>query len=135
MIGPQFYTHLEIANFVDGERVRASGSEDTPVEDSFADWSPDGETLVIARRYLDDRYTAGKQVYALDLASGEATPLVVDGQYTHAAPQWDASGRRVVYQRFDLITPDAVPEIWVTDLSTDSPTLVSANAFFPAWVR
>lgn len=135
LIGQQFYTHLEIANFEDGERVRASGSEDTPVEDSFADWSPDGETLVIARRYLDARYTSGKQIYALDLASGDATPLVVDGQYTHAAPQWDAAGQRVVYQRFDLITPDAVPEIWVTDLATDSATLVAANAFFPAWVR
>lgn len=134
LIGQSFYTHLHIADVTTGDRTRASGPEDTPVEDAFAAWSPDGARLVVARRYLDDRYTAGKQIYALDVTTGAVQPLVVDAQYTHAAPQWDAAGRRIIYQRFDLLTPGAQPEIWVYDTMSGDAALVATNAFFPAWL-
>ncbi len=133
-MGQAFYTHLTIANMAASEREPVSGAEDTPVEDGFASWSPDGSRLVVARRYLDERYTSGKQLYTLELATGAVQPLVVDAQYTHAAPQWDAAGQRIVYQRFDLRTPDAVPEIWVYDEATGDARQVATNAFFPAWV-
>lgn len=131
--GVEFYTHLEMADLVRDARVPITGPFDTPIEEGSADWSPDGRALLIARRYMDEHYSAGRQIVQMDLLTGAAETLVADPQYTHAAPQWDADGRWIVYQRFDLVTPDALPEIWIYDTITDEAFLVLTNAFLPAW--
>ncbi len=131
--GVEFYTHLEIAVITHDSRVPVTGPYDTPIEEGGADWSPDGRTLLLARRYMDERYTAGKQIVWLDLLTGAAETLVTDPQFTHAAPQWDSTGRWIVYQRFDLVTVNAQPEIWVYDTVTGNTQLVIENAFFPGW--
>ncbi len=58
----------------------------------------------------------------------------MDAACTHAAPQWDPSGRWIVYQRFALNDPNAQPEIWVFDTQTGQTQLLAENAFFPAWL-
>lgn len=131
--GVEFYTHLELTTIMTAERVPVTGPYDTPIEEGGADWSPDGRTLLVARRYMDDRYTAGKQILRLDLRDGTVETLVADPQFTHAAPQWDASGRWIVYQRYDLVTINTMPEIWVYDTDTGAAQLVIENAFFPGW--
>jgi len=133
-LGQEFYSHLRLADLTTGTVTPLSGPEDAPVEDAFAAWSPDGATLLITRRYLDERYTAGKQLYLLDVAAGTAQPLVVDAAYNHAVPRWDAAGRRIVFQRFSLATPGVQPEVWTFDLTNNALTRVAENAFFPAWV-
>ena len=130
--GLQFYTRLEVADFEAVTRTRLSGNES--VEDNAAAWSPDGTRLLVARRYLDERYTAGNQLYVLDLARDETVPLVVDDAYTHAGAHWDASGRLVVFQRFALDAADAEPEIWTYDTATGTLTLVAEGAFLPRWL-
>lgn len=132
-IGLEFYTHLEMVDFDAQTVTRLSGQPETPVEDGVAAWSPDGSRMVITRRYLDERFTNGKQLYLMDVESGDVTPLVVDAAYTHAAPAWDTAGQRIVFQRFSLIEPGALPEIWTLDLSTGEPVLAAENAFLPAW--
>ncbi len=134
LIGQQFYTHLEMADLDTLSRRSISGGDDTPVEDSGAVWSPDGTRLAVARRYLDGRYTNGKQIYLLDPDTGEAEPLVVDPAYNHSAIRWDASGRRIVFQRFSLGGAGARPEIWTVDVETGALEQVADNAFLPAWV-
>ncbi|HML23681.1 MAG TPA: Ig-like domain-containing protein [Aggregatilinea sp.] len=133
-VGQQFYTHLELADFDAGTTAPISGDSSAPVEDGSAIWSPDGTQLLIARRYLDGRYTPGKQIYMLDPATGEATPLVIDDAYNHAAMRWDAAGTRIVFQRFALQDPDAQPEIWMLDLSTNEIRKLADDAFLPDWV-
>ena len=135
LLGEMFYTHLELADFTDDTRTRLSGGENAPVDDSLGAWSPDGESLLITRRYLDEqRYTSGKQLYLLDVASGEAAPLVVDGSYNHAVPQWDPSGTQIVFQRYPLAATGARPEVWRYDLQTGSLSQITTNASRPAWV-
>ncbi|WP_119066004.1 Ig-like domain-containing protein [Aggregatilinea lenta] len=133
-IGQQFYTHLELADFDAGTTSPISGDAAAPVEDGSAIWSPDGTQLLVARRYLDGRYTPGKQLYLLDPATGDATPLVIDSTYNHAAMHFDASGTRIVFQRFALQDPDAQPEIWMLDLNTNAIRKLADNAFLPDWV-
>ena len=132
--GEVFYTHLEMVDFAAGERTRLSGEPDAGVEDGGAAWSPDGTRLVVARRYLDDRYTLGRQLYLLDPTSGDVEPLVVETDFTHAAMHWDASGRYVVYQRFSVLDPDTQPEVWLVDVATRETRQVAPDAFFPAWL-
>ncbi len=134
VLGQEFYTHLRLAELPTGTITPLSGPEDAPVDDTFAAWSPDGSTLLVARRYLDARYTAGKQLYLLDVTIGSAQPLVVDAAYNHAVPRWDVSGRRIVFQRFSLAAANAQPEVWTFDLDTGTLTRVAGNAFFPAWL-
>lgn len=133
-LGQEFYAHLMLADLPAGTQVSLSGEPDAPVDDGFAAWSPDGTRLVVARRYLDERYTAGQQLYTLDVATGDAAPLLVDAAYTHAAPQWDATGRYVLYQRFALAEAGAQPEVWVLDTHTGEARMLAQNAFFPAWL-
>lgn len=133
-LGQEFYAHLVLADLSAGTQLSLSGAPDALVDDGLATWSPDGARLVVARRYLDERYTAGKQLYTLDVASGDAAPLLVDAAYTHAAPQWDATGRYVLYQRFALAEADAQPEVWALDTHTGQARMLAQNVFFPAWL-
>jgi Tol biopolymer transport system component len=133
-IGQQFYTHLEMIDFELVERAPLSGPDDAPVDDGRAVWSADGARLLVARRYLDERFTAGKQLYLLDVASGSAEPVVVDAAYNHAAQQWSADERWIVFQRFALAEADAAPSVWVFDQQTGNLTQVAENALFPAWL-
>jgi len=87
----------------------------------------------VARRYLDERYTPGQQIYLLDVETGEAEPLVVDARYNHAAVSWDPSGERILFQRFALQEADARPEIWMLDLTTNEVRRIVENACLPAW--
>jgi len=133
-VGEVFYTHLELVDFAAGERTRLSGELDAAVEDGGAAWSPDGARLVVARRYLDERHTLGRQLYLVYPASGAVSPLVVEPDYTHAAMHWDSSGRYVVYQRFSVLDPNTQPEVWLVDAVTGETRQVAADAFFPAWL-
>jgi Tol biopolymer transport system component len=133
-LGETFYTHLEIVTLDEMTIERISGSADAPVEDVAAGWSPDGSRLLVARRYLDERYTSGTQLYGLDVASGQAEPLVVDPAYNHAAMAWDVAGRWIVFQRFSLVEAGAQPEIWLYDSARGESMRVAENAFLPAFV-
>jgi Tol biopolymer transport system component len=133
-LGETFYTHLDIVTLDEMTIERISGNADAPVEDVFAGWSPDGSRLLVARRYLDERYTSGTQLYALDVESGQAEPLVVDPAYNHAAMAWDATGRWIVFQRFSLAEAGAQPEIWLYDSAHGESMRVAENAFLPAFV-
>ncbi len=132
-LGPQFYTQLELVDLTTRVVTSLSGGNDAPVEDRGAAWSPDGTRLLVARRYLDERYTPGQQIYLLDVETGEAEPLVVDARYNHAAVSWDPSGERILFQRFALQEADARPEIWMLDLTTNEVRRIVENAFLPAW--
>ncbi len=133
-IGQEFYTHLEMFDFTLQGGLPVTGTPDTPVEDVLAAWSPDGSRLALARRYLDGRFTAGQQIYLLDVVSGEAAPLVVDPAYTHAGIGWDSTGQRIVFQRFSLVESGAQPEVWVIDLRSGELTRTAENAYLPAWL-
>ncbi|NLX11135.1 MAG: hypothetical protein GXY36_15925 [Chloroflexi bacterium] len=133
-LGQEFYTHLEAVDLQTVERVQLSGPEDTPLEDSDAAWSPDGSRLAITRRYLDERFTPGRQIYLLDPATLEVEPLVVDAAYNHAVLSWDQTGTRLVFQRLRLGQAEAQPEVWIVDVASGDLTQVAAGAFSPRWV-
>lgn len=132
--GSQFYSQLERAALDTGSIIRVSGPEDAPVEDGEGVWSPDGQRVAVTRSYLDDRYTLGKQIYLLDVKTGEVEPLVVDSSYYHAGLHWDSSGQRLVFQRYPLQQADARPSIWVYDLATAQLQHVAENAMVPQWI-
>lgn len=120
--------------------IKSLTSPDDPIDDDSAAWSPDGKTLAIARRYLDDRYTRGKQLYLLNPDDSSVQEILFDPQYQLGAFIWDPNGTQLVIQRF----PDPVamgdpnnpgkPEIWTVDVATKKLTKIADDAFFPDWV-
>jgi hypothetical protein len=116
------------------------GNPDDPIDDDNAAWSPDGARLAIARRYLDDRYTRGRQLYLMDMATGETETLLFDERYMLGFFSWDPNGTALLLQRFPdpvaLNDPEnrGIPELWILDVNTKALTKVADNAMFGRWL-
>lgn len=131
-------THLQIAN-LETQRFTDLTDPDEPIDDERGVWRPDGQAIAVARRYLDDRYTQGRQLYLIDADDGSAEPLVVDPAYYHGFFAWDPAGRQLVIQRFPQAAPqeraaEIRPEIWVFEVESGGLIKVADNAFHPRWV-
>lgn len=120
--------------------VTPLSSPDDPVDDDFARWSPDGSYLVIARRYLDDRFTRSKQLIKINPLDGAVEDLVQDPRYGNGFFSFDPAGSALVIQRFpdtvELDDPNnrGLPEIWVLNLQTKALLKVADNALIGRWV-
>jgi Tol biopolymer transport system component len=135
----QARSHLQIADLVTRQFSTLTAPED-PIDDDMAAWSPDGDFLAIARRYMDNRYTRGRQIYLMNPVDGTIEPLVVDDRYSNGFFSWDPNGRQLVIQRFPELDESGQPnssgqaEIWTYDLDTGALVQVAVNGFFPRWV-
>ena len=113
---------------------------DEPIDDGMPIWNPNGRYLAVGRQYLDNRYTRGSQVYLYDTQTDLVTPLIFDERYTNGFFSWDATGQRLVVQRFPELdengspTQGGTPEVWTYDLETDTLTLIATNANRPRWI-
>lgn len=132
-------SYLKMAN-ADTQELAQLSHPDDPIDDDAAAWSPDGTKLVISRRYLDDRFTRGRQLYLLNLADNSVEPLVVDPLYANGIFSFDPTGTQLVIQRFPELTAsgeansEGKPEIWTYDLNMQALTQVAKDSFFPRWV-
>lgn len=135
----QATSYLQIVDLVNKTIERVS-NPDEPIDDDSAVWTPDGQSLIVRRRYTDERYTRGSQIYQVNAVDGSAEPLIFDTNYQNGLFLLDPTGTQLVVQRF----PDAValndpnnpglPQIWTLDMQTKALVKVVDNAYFPRWV-
>jgi len=138
--GDQLFSHLRIADLLEKE-FRAFTDPEGPTDDVVAQWSPDGETVAMARRYTDDRWTMGHQLYirSANADDDELTPIAFSERYNTSYFRWNSDGTQLVMQRFPLQNEDgtpnreARPEVWVYDVETETATRIIADAFIPQW--
>lgn len=132
-------SHLQLADLTTNQ-ISDLSSPAEPLDDATTAWSPDGRSLAIARRYLDDRFTLGKQLYLMNVDDRTVRPLVIDERYFSGYFSWDPQGERLVIQRFPQLTEDGQtnndgrPEIWTYDVQSNTLVLVASNAYLPDWV-
>lgn len=137
--GSEARSNLQMADLETGQVIDLT-SPDERLDDTQSDWNPDGVRLALARRYLDERYTRTRQLYLLDTASGDVTPLIEDPRYFNGFFSWDPQGDSLVIQRFPELTEDGQvnnngrPEVWIYHVNTGELTRVATNAYFPRWV-
>ncbi len=136
----QFFSHLRLADLLD-KQFAAFTDPQAPTDDVSAQWSPDGETIAFARRYTDQRWTNGYQLYVRPLtAADDLAPIAYSERYSTSYFRWNPSGSRLVMQRFPLLHQDgtrdqnARPEIWVHDFETETSFKIAADAYLPQWV-
>lgn len=132
--GTSYYTHLELATLDSGDTIYLSGEQANPVDDLSIAFHPQDESAAITRRYLDNRYTEGGQVYLLDLTTLQETPLVVDRNYSHSYVNWSADGSYLVMQRFDFRNTRPVTEVWIYEIASGTLRQLSTNAYQPAFL-
>jgi Tol biopolymer transport system component len=98
----------------------------------------DNETLIIARRppYQANSggVAAGPQLYKLDIATGAATALLIDENYSNGSMTVSPDGSMVAFQRFALGKPGARPELWVLDLATGEAKQAANDSVNPRWM-
>ncbi|MDE2818757.1 MAG: hypothetical protein OXI40_03385 [Chloroflexota bacterium] len=139
--GEQFFTYLRIADL--GDKTFAAFTDPNgPADEASARWNPDGQTVALARRYTDKRWTPGHQLY-LRSANDEdeaLAPVLYDERYSTSYFRWNQTGDRLVMQRLPLASGDGVdkrrrvPEIWVYDIESGDSSKVAENAFVPQWI-
>lgn len=138
----RYYTHIEllelprfgVTNSPDPTVSRLSGPIEAPLEDGQAAFHPNGNTVAVTRRYLDERYTQGSQLYLIDLATDAVTPLVVDASYNHAALNWHPSENWLLYQRNALDDVSQI-EIWLLDATTGKTTMIENDGYMPKFLN
>ncbi len=137
----QFYSHLQLADLAKKE-LGAFTDPEGPTDDVAAQWSPDGSTVAIARRYTDSRWTPGHQLYLRDFSADaeDLTAIANDPQYNTSYSRWHSSGEQLVLQRLPLPADAASgnaparPQVWVHDLRSGESRKIMEDAFLPQWV-
>ncbi|MEM9951798.1 MAG: hypothetical protein AAF846_09375 [Chloroflexota bacterium] len=139
--GDQIFTYLKLVDFTQSPATFDNFSDPNGATDDIAiDWYPDGQQVTVGRRYTDDRWTRGYQLFNVDAETGETSELVFDEAYGHYFFEWDTTGDQLLMQRLQLLDSDgnlnnlARPEIWVYDAETDSLIKVADSGYFPRWV-
>ncbi len=132
-------TYMQVVDLVN-KKLQPLTAPDDPIDDNTAVWSPDGKSLIVGRRYLDERTTHGRQIYQVNPVDSKAEPLVVDPDYQNGYFSLDPTGTQLVVQR----SPDQIamndpnnlglPQIWTYDMQTRALVKVVDNAYFPRWV-
>ncbi|MDQ7025142.1 MAG: hypothetical protein Q9P01_14370 [Anaerolineae bacterium] len=137
-----FFAYMKIVDFTqDPPVIRNFTDPQAAIDDSAIDWHPSGQFVTIERRYMDERYTRGFQLYNIDVSTQEITPLLVDENYSHHYFAWNRTGDSLVVQRIPLLNDDGTannqtsPQIWVLDAETGAVTLISEQAFHPRWIE
>ena len=137
----QLFTYLKLIDFTDSPATFENFSDpDGATDDIAVQWHPDGQHVTVGRRYTDERWTRGYQLFQIDAESGEETTLLYNENYGHYFFTWDNTGDNLLMQRLSLLNDDgtvnqqAGPEIWVLDYQTGELTQIVEEAYFPRWV-
>jgi Tol biopolymer transport system component len=108
--GGSVQQYLRVVNLVENTADFISTPDD-PVEDDQVRWSPDGEHIVVARRYTDERYTRGHQLVMIDPDNpGDVQPLTDDPAYANGVFHFDPNGDQLVIQRLRVLNEDNQPD-------------------------
>ncbi len=104
------------------------------VEDASPAYSPDGEWIAFGRKYLDERWTPGRQLWLMRSDGTEPRPLTDDPDFTHSSISWNPDSGSLAYMRVSSVDPNLPPEIWVTDLAGSASLLLAEGGYLPQWI-
>jgi dipeptidyl aminopeptidase/acylaminoacyl peptidase len=135
-VAGQVRTIIESLDLQAGTSAEVS-PPDVPLEQGQLGWNPEGSTITIARRYVGQEPTLGRQLYNLEPSGAGIRPLLVDADFDHAFFVWEPKGGRLLVER-SLVrggsAQDSRSQIWILDPASNALTQVATNAFYPRWV-
>ena len=95
-------------------------------------WSFDGKWIAFGERCLSDRPT--RQLWLVNAENYAGSQITDDLLYNFANYQWDPTSRLLVFQRFEMGSASAAPDILLWRFSTEQLELLAKNGHSPAWL-
>lgn len=110
-------------------------SQKMNAEDTSPAFSPDQRWLVFARKYLDPlQWTPGRQIWLMNLATGEMRPLLQEAAYNHYAFAWSPDSGWIAFVRFNQMDPTQPPELWMINADGSQPRQLMKGGYAPQWM-
>jgi len=132
---PLFYSHLYRVEAISGLIEDLSPGEELMVEDASPVYSPDGNWIAFARRYLDpSRWTPGRQIWLMCADGSEARPLTDDTTKLHTSLAWSLDSKRLVFMRRSASDFSQPAEIVWLDISEPQLNPIVEGGFLPKWI-
>ncbi len=139
VFGEQMYVRPYLVDFEyprsehESENVRSLfGVEAAPVDYSLPEWSPDGEWLLCGLRVTG--MGLNRQLWLISLDGNQAQAITDLPSYTHAAYRWDASGQAIAFQRLQVGSSQAKPEVAVWWQDQGEVVVLAQDAGMPEWL-
>ena len=130
-----FFSHLYKNVMSTGDLNDISPGPDVLVEDSSPSYSPDGRWLAFVRKYLDtNRWTMGREVWLMDVSSGEVQTLTDDPTANFSSISWSLDSRRLAFMRNNLANPAAMPVVWVWNMAEGESSEFIEGGYIPQWI-
>jgi Tol biopolymer transport system component len=101
-------------------------------EFGYPTWSPDGHWITMAVRLA--RGGLSKQLVMLQVDGSEVKTITDTQLYTHSSYRWSPEGDWLVYQRLELGTSTAKPQIYAWNQTTGETKMVVDNGGTPDWL-
>jgi len=105
------------------------------LEDTAPVFSPQGDQLAFARKYLTIvDWTPGRQLWLIAPDTLQARQLTDEPFYNHYNFAWSPSGDMLAFVRFNQTELIELPEIWIINLLTGNSTPIIEGGFAPQWI-
>jgi Tol biopolymer transport system component len=105
------------------------------LEDLNPSFSPNGLNLAYSRKSLDPQnWTPGRQLWVLDIETGENRQLTDTGEYHHSSFSWHPDGDKLAFVRFNQATLSEPPEIWMINKDGTESIRLIINGYAPGWI-
>jgi Tol biopolymer transport system component len=110
-------------------------TELSATNDGGAAWSPLGDRIAFGRQVsAGGRSILGPQVWTVTPDGMQAKQLTDEPQFSHGSLDWSPDGQWLALQRFDLLTQQAKPEVWLLRADGSVMRMLAGDAILPAWL-
>lgn len=110
-------------------------SGDGIVEDMSPVYSPDGQWLVFARKFLDaDRWTPGRQVWLMDANGDNPHALTDDELYSYTSFAWSPDSQWIAFVKANRTAPEVQPELWMIGVDGSNLLQLVIGGYAPQWI-
>lgn len=132
---PPFFSHLFRIDASTGRTLDLSAFSGYFVEDVSPAFSPDGEWIAFARKFLQfSEWTLGRQIWLMRNDGVGAYQLTEEANFNHSSIFWSADGARLIFMRLDRTNVSNSPEIWMVDVESGEATQLIVGGYLPMWV-
>lgn len=127
----EFYSHLYR---IDALSTAVSELSRGSVEDASPSYSPDGQWIAFARKYLDERWTPGRQLWLMRSDGTQPEQLTDQPDFSHSAISWSPDSQQLAYMQRSQTDANLPPQIWVSDLSGEQQRMLVQGGYLPQWL-
>ena len=110
-------------------------SKEDNVEDVEGTYSPNGDTIAFARKYLDmERWTFGRQLWIMNPDGTNAHAITDEPNYNHFDLAWSWDSQMLAYVRFNEAQLYEPPELWMINADGSNPIQLIIGGYSPLWI-